>query len=76
MHPQCLIGCDGFVSAFVFAVATQQTIGASVQLDATSWIKHHWQAQMDEERGTRRIPRLSSYDFVSPQSSPRAIGCL
>ena len=30
VHPECLIGCDGFVSAFVLAVATQQTIGASV----------------------------------------------
>ncbi len=34
VHPECLIGCDGFVSAFVLAVATQQTIGTSVQPDA------------------------------------------
>ena len=28
LNPTCVSGYEGFVSAFVFAVATQQTIGA------------------------------------------------
>ncbi len=56
VHPECLIGCDGFVSAFVFAVATQQTIGASVQPSATRQGRQqyiHRRARGTEGRGTR-----------------------
>lgn len=34
MHPNCVSDFEGYVSAFVFAVATQQTIGAPPFLTA------------------------------------------
>jgi len=34
-RPNCVSGYDGFVSAFVFAVATQQTIGALLDTSST-----------------------------------------
>lgn len=68
-RPDCVVGCDGFVSAFVFAVATQQTIGEWHVADSVvNLMPYVYLVVLNWDLSSAAVTHGAGYGDVSPGS--------